>query len=1027
MNMLRYLATVCLAVLAGVAQASTSGVVVSQIYGGGGNTGATLRNDFVELFNAGAAPVSLNGWSVQYAAAGGTSWAVTALTNVSLQPGQYYLVQQAQGAGGTANLPTPDATGTVAMSATGGKVALVSNTTTLTGSSPTGGALVDLVGWGAANGFEGAAAPATVTNASTSTAVQRVSLGCADTDNNAADFTAATPLPRNAGSALNACGVATAQPIVPSCTAATVAAGTAGSLNVSAADADSIVTALSVTGSLPAGFSLGAFVPSAADGGSASQAIEVSSFTAAATYALQLQWSNNEAQSALCTFNVTVSGVTPIYAIQGSGSSSPLAGQSVTTNGVVTKLTNNGFFMQDASGDGNPATSDGIFVFTSTAPTVSPGQLVRLNANVVEFNTGAAANADTLAHTVTELTGVTGLSVLGSGYAVAPVEVVLPETTADELERFEGMLVTLRGPLTVSQNYFQGRYGQVTLSANGRLENPTNRHRPGAEAQALNTANLRASILLDDGTSLQNPNPTPYFAADNTLRAGDTLAAVTGVIDYGLATSSNSDFGDYKIHPTGALSFVRANPRTAAPDAVGGNVRVASANVLNFFSTFTDGNTAAGQSGQGCTLGASTAASNCRGADNAAEFARQRNKIVEAIAALGADVVGLMEIQNNGATAVQNLVDGLNAKLGGGTFARVPDPVGGTGTGTDAIKVAMIYRPGRLALVGAAVSDSAAIHNRPPLAQTFAAANGERFSVIVNHFKSKGCDGAAGVDDDQGDLQGCFNARRVQQAQALNAFITTVQAASGSSDVLVLGDLNAYAQEDPVFELTSAGLVDLIGRFNAFGYSYVFNGAAGRLDHALATASLSGKTSAATEWHINADEPSVIDYNTEFKQPACATCGPDYYSATPFRSSDHDPVLVGLTIVKTITGTAGRDALVGTPGDDVISGGEGADTLTGGAGRDVFVYASMRDAGDVITDFLPGTDRIDLSALLASIGVPAATAWTSGVVRLVASGGNTLLQIDTDGSAGSAAPRVLATLRAVAPSAIDAARDLGVQ
>ena len=454
-------------------------------------------------------------------------------------------------------------------------------------------------------------------------------------------------------------------------------------------------------------------------------------------------------------------------------------------------------------------------------------------------------------------------------------------------------------------------------------------------------------------------------------------------------------------------------------------MKVASANVLNFFTTFTDGNTATGLSGQGCTLGASTAASNCRGADNAAEFTRQRNKIVESIAALGADVVGLMEMQNNGATAVQNLVDGLNAKLGAGTYARVSDPA--SGTGTDAIKVAMIYRPSRLAPLGAATSDSAAIHNRPPLAQTFAALNGERFSVIVNHFKSKGCDGAVGLDADQGDLQGCFNDRRVQQAKALRSFITAVQGTAGSDDVLLIGDFNAYAQEDPVFELTSSGIIDQIGRLNAFGYSYVFNGAAGRLDHALTTASLSAKTTGATEWHINADEPSVIDYNTEFKQPACATCGPDYYSATPYRSSDHDPVLVGLSIVKTITGTAGRDTLVGTPGDDVIIGGEGADTLTGGAGSDVFVYTSMRDAGDVITDFLPGTDRIDLSALLASIGVPAGSAWTSGVVRLVASGANTLLQIDTDGTAGPATPRLLATLRSVVPSAIDVARDLGVR
>lgn len=273
--MLRFFAASCLALLASAAQASTSGVVISQIYGGGGNSGATLRNDFIELFNAGAAPVSLNGWSVQYTSATGSSWSVTALTNVLLQPGQYYLVQQAQGAGGTASLPTPDATGTTALAGGAGKVALVSNGGALVGTNPVSAALVDLVGWGTtANGFEGAAAPATVNT----TSVQRAGLGCADTDNNAADFVAATPLPRNAGSALNACGAATAQPIVPTCTAATVAAGTAGSLSVSAADADSIVNALSVAGSLPTGFSLGAFVPASADGGSATQSIEVSSF-----------------------------------------------------------------------------------------------------------------------------------------------------------------------------------------------------------------------------------------------------------------------------------------------------------------------------------------------------------------------------------------------------------------------------------------------------------------------------------------------------------------------------------------------------------------------------------------------------------------------------------------------------------------------------------------------------------------------------------------------------------------------------
>ncbi|WP_341890698.1 ExeM/NucH family extracellular endonuclease [Variovorax sp. YR752] len=1000
----------------GFAQASVSGVVISQIYGGGGNSGTTLRNDFIEVFNAGSAPVSLAGWSVQYASTAGTSWQVTNLGAATLAPGQYYLVQQAAQGGGTQNLPTPDAIGTIPMSASGGKVALVASTTALTGSTPSGASLVDLVGWGAATYFEGAAAPSTVAT----TAVLRNAAGCTDSDNNGSDFTAAAPTPRNSSTALQPCGSVVAQPIVPNCPALTLLAGAAGSAQATASDVDSIVNAATIEGSLPAGFTLGNFVSATVVGGTAQLSLNVAAGTASGRYPIALRWSNDSGQTASCTLDVTIAGITPIPEIQGSASSSALNGQPVTTRGVVTLRTNNGFFLQDPTGDGNPDTSDGIFVFTSSAPTVSVGQLVQLSGTVTEFNTGAATNADTLAHPVTELTGISGITVLGSGFAVPPVEVVLPEAVNDELERYEGMLVTLRGPLTVSQNFFLGRYGQLTLSAGGRLETPTNRHRPGPDAQALADTNARARILLDDATSVQNPNPTPYLAADNTLRAGDTVASVTGVIDYGLATNNNTGFGDYKVQPTAPVAVTRENARRTTPEAVGGNLRVASVNVLNYFTTFTDGSTASGQTGQGCSLGGAVSPSNCRGANSSAEFARQRTKIVEAIAALDADVVGLMEIQNNGATAVQNLVDALNAKLGAGTYSRVADPA--TGTGTDAIKVAMIYRGARLAPVGGSISDTAVVHNRPPLAQLFAAPNGERFAVIVNHFKSKGCDDAAGADLDQGDGQGCYNERRTLQAQALADFVATLQSSSGSADVILIGDLNAYAQEDPIATLAAAGFVDQIGVFNSFGYSYVFDGAAGRLDHALTSTSLSDKVSGATEWHINADEPSVIDYNLEFKQPACATCGPDYYAATPYRSSDHDPVVVGLAIYRTVTGSAGRDVLVGSAGDDRVIGAEGADTLTGGSGADLFVYRSLRDAADTITDFAPGIDRIDLSLLMPAISANPDAAFADGIVRVLASPAGALLQIDVDGS-GPAAARTLATLRSVSAAAIVPSRD----
>jgi hypothetical protein len=728
--------------------------------------------------------------------------------------------------------------------------------------------------------------------------------------------------------------------------------------------------------------------------------------------------------------------VTPIYAIQGSGAVSPLAGQAVTTSGVVTHLTNNGFFLQDTVGDGNPATSDGIFVFTSTAPTVAVGQLIQLNAVVTEFDVSlGTSNPAAEARPLTELTSPSAITLLGSG-SIAPTVVSLPVPVADGLERYEGMLVTLTGPLggplTVQQNFFQGRYGQLTVAAGGRRETATNRFRPGTpEALALASENARSTVLLDDSSSAQNPNPTPYLGADGKARAGDTLASLTGVIDFGLATNSAAGIVAYRLQPTQAPVFVASNPRPATPPAVGGNLKLAAFNVLNYFTTFTDGSNAAGQIGQVCTQGGSTpSASLCRGASNATEFSRQRVKIIGAIAALNADVVGLMEIQNNAGVAVADLVAGLNATLGAGTYAAVPEPQTGAGTGTDAIQLAMIYKPARLSRIGNAISDADPVHNRPPLAQTFGAANGERFSVVVNHFKSKGCGDASDANLDQGDGQGCFNEQRRQQALALRNFVAQLQGASGSADVLLTGDLNAYGQEDPIHDLTSQGFVDQLARFEALAYSYVFDGASGRLDHAITSASLSPKVMAARTWAINADEASLRDYNQEFKAPRTncgGLCPPDPYSPDVYRSSDHDPVLVGLSIYKTVNGTASRDVLVGTPGDDILTGGGGADLKTGGAGMDLFTYTSMRDAGDVVTDFEPGLDKIDLRSLLAAHGYAGHDAVAEGFVRFAAVLGGSALQVDTDGPAGPASFRALLTLRGLSPAQLNGPRDLLVR
>ena len=181
-------------------------VVISQVYGGGGNSGATLKNDFIEIINHTGAPINLNGWSVQYASATLTtgSWFVTPLTNFTLQPGQYYLIKEAAGAGGTVDLPTADANGSIAMGAGSGKVALVSNTIALTGTCPSSTSVIDLIGYDGANCFEGAGAAPTLTN---TTAAIRGNGGCLDTNNNNTDFTAGAPNPRNTSSATNNCAV----------------------------------------------------------------------------------------------------------------------------------------------------------------------------------------------------------------------------------------------------------------------------------------------------------------------------------------------------------------------------------------------------------------------------------------------------------------------------------------------------------------------------------------------------------------------------------------------------------------------------------------------------------------------------------------------------------------------------------------------------------------------------------------------------------------------------------------------------
>ncbi|HET6626513.1 MAG TPA: ExeM/NucH family extracellular endonuclease, partial [Nocardioidaceae bacterium] len=596
----------------------------------------------------------------------------------------------------------------------------------------------------------------------------------------------------------------------------------------------------------------------------------------------------------------------PIPTIQGSGSEAAVTGR-VTTEGVVVGDVEgdnhlSGFYLQGVGDgtDGDPATSDGLFVYDGGDDQVTNGDLVRVTGNVSEFfgQTQVSSFGDDIVR-------------CDVGQTVAATEVSLPfggDVDADvDRERYEGMLVTFPQTLSVTEHFQLGRYGEVLLSSGGRLQQPTNVVLPGSEAQALQATNDRNQIVVDDSSDEQNPDPVPFarggepLTADNTLRGGDTATDIVGVLGYG--------HGSYRLQPLGALGggpieFQAANPRPTEPEEVGGDLKVASFNVLNYFNTFNERST----SGDDCTGGVAGPPMECRGADNAFEFERQADKIVAAIAGLDADVVGLIEIENDGygpASAIQDLVDRLNARVGARTYDFIDvdartDQV--DALGDDAIKVGMLYKPATVRPIArtAVLNTHSFVYggnddpkNRPALAQMFKDDDGGRVTVAVNHLKSKGSD-CKPVDPDTGDGQGNCNLTRTQAAEELAAWLAADPNGQKDSDVLVMGDLNSYAMEDPIRALEGAGFENLVEKFEGEdAYSYVFDGQWGYLDHALGSASLVDQVTGVTTWHINADEPTALDYDATFKSDSQDET---LYAPTPYRSSDHDPVLVGLNL-----------------------------------------------------------------------------------------------------------------------------------
>lgn len=562
----------------------------------------------------------------------------------------------------------------------------------------------------------------------------------------------------------------------------------------------------------------------------------------------------------------------PIPAIQGPAEASPFTGRRVTTRGVVTAALPGlrGFTVQDEAGDGDEATSDGLFVYSGQeSVTVEVGERIEISGMVKEHApvVGAA--------TLTELVQPRILRHLGRG-TVAPVTLTAERLRTGDLERLEGMLVRIAEPLTVHEHRLLGRYGQILLAPQAR------RFRAGEPP-----APLTGALVLDDARAsplrAEDGDRLPHLGPDGTLRIGDEVGPLVGILDSGRVSLGNRQPADvgWRLQPLGPVPVRRVNARPASPPQVGGGVRVAAVNLLNYFTTFADGDSAQGEGSAGCLP--SGRLRDCRGARNAAEFARQRDRLRRMLLALDADLLILSELQRDGGYSLRHLAGALN-EGNRGTYRVVEAPR--EGAGSDAIQVAMLYRAGAISPVGEPLADADRAHSRPPLAQAFRASDGEVFTAVAVHFKSKSCDRAAGPDQDQGDGQGCYGERRRAQARAVARFVERAMRASGDPDVLVAGDFNAYEGEAPLRILAEAGLRAIaVGGGAAPAYSYLYEGVAGALDHAFATETLAARVTGAGHWHINADEPEALDHRNGFVQAE---------AAGPWRASDHDPLLIGL-------------------------------------------------------------------------------------------------------------------------------------
>jgi len=890
-----------------IAEALSTSVVISQVYGGGGNSGAQFTNDFIELFNRGGASIDLSGWSVQYTSASGpgnfgsAANLITPLTG-TIAPGQYVLIQEAAGTTPVAALPAPDVTDAtpINMGAAGGKVVLVNTTSPLGcngGSTPCSAAavatIVDLIGYDGANFFEGATAP-TLSN---TTAAFRKNAGCTESDNNSTDFEALAPAPRNSASPVHFCTGDNA----PAVTATSPLAGATGV---------AFNTDITITFSEPVDVSSPWYTIGCATSGShaAAQTGGPTTFTLDPTV--------DFAFSESCTVTVLAAQVTDedtvdppnnmlgnfafsftteappppptfIHDIQGAAQVSPVAGQTFgNVPGTVTAKRTNGFNLQDPSPDSDPATSEGIFVFTGSAPaSISVGDAVRVKATVSEFRPGGPSGLTNLSTTELVSPTVTVLShgnplpaatVIGLGGRMPPTSVIEDDASdgnvetsgvfdpasdgLDFYESLEGMLVQINDPVIVGPS---NSFNEIpVLPDAGSWAGPRTAH--GGILYSYGDGNPER-VIVDDGIV-----PMPQG-----LNVGDHFAgSLTGVVDY--------NFGLFMVELTQSPTVISGGlaKETTASSTVN-ELTVATFNVQNLDP-----------------------------GDGAAKFTKLAALIVNNMKS--PDLIAVEEVQdNNGATddgvvdpsvSVGTLISAIGA-AGGPTYTyRQINPVndqdggepggnirqillfrtdrglsfvdrpGGDSTTATTVTSAggtpqLSFSPGRIDPINTAWNSS-----RKPLAAEFVF-DGQRLFVVANHFNSKGGDQP---------LTGRFQpptrsseVQRHQQATIEAGFVQQIRAIDPTANVVVLGDLNDFEFSETIQILEAAGLTDLYDTLpRAERYSYVFQGNSQTLDHILVSGPLANRSAL-----------DVVHVNAEFADQA----------------SDHDPSLVRILLNDTST------------------------------------------------------------------------------------------------------------------------------